>query len=234
MTQFCRIDIMFHWQFCVLIFSLSLSCNKKPDGNAPSSGVNDNYTCVASSKIGNFTQLQLLQNTDLPTLEKIASGSTSNPDGSLADNKPGYFHVRFQKGVLVLAEYAAASNRTDILEMTVKAIEYSFSHMLISGDFDFVVPSSYVGVPSAGDRASADAFFLTALGPTLTLLYSSNFFNAPAQSSYKLRIENLRPQIQTAINFLKTQATTLKNYDDKAPNRLLRCVSLLQFRYLVK
>ena len=61
---------------------------------------------------------------------------------------------------------------------------------------------------------------MTALGPSLTLLYSSSFFNAPAQSSYKLRIENLRPQIQTAINFLKTQTTTLKNYDDKAPNRL--------------
>ena len=206
--------------FCALIVSTTLSCSKKTDGNASSSVVDDNYTCVTSPKVGNFSQLQLLQNTDLSTLQKIASGSTPNSDGSIADNKTGYFHVRFQKGVVVLAEYAIASNRTDILEMAVKAIEYSFSHMLMSGDFDFVVPISVGGVPSSGDRASADAFFLTALGPTLTLLYSSNFFNAPAQSSYKLRIENLRPQIQSAINFLKTQIATLKNYDEKAPNRL--------------
>jgi hypothetical protein len=155
----------------------------------------------------------------------VIEGLVKEPDinGALGRNRTGYFHVRFQMDIGFLASYAVKFNNDEALEGFLRAVEYSFDRQKPAGDFELVIPAQLqsLGQPSQTDLASGTSFFLSSLGSSLVLLNQSPWFVNRPNDNLKTRLNDLRPKFQMAIAYLKTQTDVLKNYDAKAPNRLL-------------
>lgn len=180
-----------------------------------------NYQCKIIDIEANLTRVELIKSFDQLILESIATSDIPNSSGALGRNRDGYFHVRFQMGIQALADYAVFSESTLPLEYAVTAIEYAFEHQLPAGDFELVIPPDFTDqTPGEADLASGTSFFLSSLGISLVTLEQSDWYLSSELESYKTRIENLRPQIEAAANWLLSKRTLLENADENAPNRL--------------
>ena len=200
-----------------LISIIGFSCNK----NNEELIVEENYQCKTENILQYKTQNEITTLFDNAIIQNLASSNIPDVNGALSNNKNGYFSVRFQIGISNLADYTIDIQNTTNLEMLVKSIEYSFQYQLTNGDFQIIIPSnSNFPTPTEVDIASGNAFFLSSLGLSLLALEDSTFYNSQANLNFKTRIENLRPQIQNSINWLKTKQTILDGYDVNAPNRL--------------
>lgn len=136
-------------------------------------------------------------------------------------NKNGYFHVRFQVGILGQSDYAVVKQNSQALEYAIKSIEYSFAQQLPDGNFKLVVPANLSNqTPNQADLASGVSFFLASVGLALNNFEQSIWYNSTTMASYKSRIELLRPKIALAANWLSTQKNILEIADQNAPNRL--------------
>jgi len=197
--------------FLVLWF---LSCNPKEQV------LSETGNCKIDPNQKFFTQNEMTQAFRNDIIEKLAGANQTNAEGALDRNKPAYFHVRFQMGISPLADYAVDAQNSTSLEMAVRAIEYSFKYQKPDGDFQLVIPAELVnsGTATEGDKISGIAFFYSSLGSGLLALSDNAGFQT--QLSSKKRIENLIPQYQLSLNFLKSKAETLKAIDSHAPNRL--------------
>jgi hypothetical protein len=181
----------------------------------------NSYQCQISPLQNNLTRSQLLLSIDNEILQGLADIDIPNTEGAMGRNKNGYFHVRFQMGILGQSDYSVSYQNIQALEYTIKSIEYSFSQQLSNGNFKLVVPSNLSNqIPNEADLASGVSFFLSSLGLALNNFEQSNWYNSEAVVSYKSRIELLRPKIILAANWLLGQKEILKIADKNAPNRL--------------
>jgi hypothetical protein len=154
----------------------------------------------------------------------VVTGLTKNPtaEGAMGRNKEGYFHVRFQLDLGFLAAYAIKFESEDALEKFILACEYSYAHQKNTGDFELIIPDNLksLGTPSEGDLASGTSFFLATMGSSLIALQQSDWFNNKVQNSIKLRLDEIKGNIQLSLDYLKTKKELLISYDNDAPNRL--------------
>ena len=218
------INVKMNKLFIVLVLQIFLvSCIKKSDNQTITPPVLiDNYQCQTIPVLQFRAQNEITVLFDNTIIEKLSISAIPITNGAMSENKKGYFSVRFQIGVSNLADYVIDVPNTSTLEMLVKSIEYSFQYQLSNGDFQVIIPAgTNYPPPSEGDLASGNAFFMSSLGSALLALQESSFYNNPSNSSYKNRIEILRPKIQSALNFLVTKNSLLQDYDASAPNRLL-------------
>lgn len=156
-----------------------------------------------------------------PIVDSVAKkiDTRSIRTGALDRNNPEYIHVRFQVGITSLAQYAIMHRDSDVLEVTIKAIEYAFDHQTEVGDFGLSVPSSLADIDfTEGDIVSGTAFFLASLGTTLDILQSSDWYYS--QLDVVERVELLEPKYAKALEYLLGQEGVLSEYDYEAPNRL--------------
>ena len=200
-----------------LFLIMGFSCNK----NNEEFIVEENYQCKTENILQYKSQNEITNLFDDYIIKNLASSNIPDLNGALSNNKNGYFSVRFQIGMSNLADYTIDIQNTTNLEMLVKSIEYSFQYQQTNGDFQIIIPpNSNFPTPTEGDIASGNAFFLSSLGLSLLALEESTFYNSIINLNFKTRIENLRPQIQNSLNWLKTKQQILENYDLNAPNRL--------------
>lgn len=204
---------MYRFVFLLLFFSF-LACHR---AETPVEAISD---CTIDPNLRFFSQNEMTAAFRADVIAKLASGNQTDANGALSDNKAGYFHVRFQMGISPLADYAVDAQNSTALEMAVRAIEYSFKYQLPDGDFQLIIPAALAGTTTAteGDRASGVAFFYAALGSALLALQENAGYQA--QIATKKRVENLIPQYQLSLNFLKSKTDLLKQIDAAAPNRL--------------
>jgi hypothetical protein len=209
---------MYKLQSIVLtVLALLTSCNRK-DEPIQDKG---NYQCQTIPIQNNLTRNQLLQSFDSNILQGLASVDIPNIEGAMGRNKNGYFHVRFQVGILGQSDYAVAKQNSQALEYAIKSIEYSFAQQLPDGNFNLVVPTNLANqIPNQADLASGVSFFIASLGLALNNFEQSTWYNSGTMASYKNRIELLRPKIALAANWLVAQKNILEIADQNAPNRL--------------
>lgn len=208
-------DKLFVFFLTTLMFLTS--CNNK--GELISN--NDNYQCKTVTVQNNFSRNQLLQSFDSNILQGLASIDIPNSEGAMGRNKNGYFHVRFQVGILGQSDYAVAQQNSQALEYAIKSIEYSFAQQLPDGNFQLVIPPNLSNqTPNQADLASGVSFFLSSVGLALNNFEQSTWYNSSTMTNYKNRIETLRPKIVLAANWLLAQKNILETADQNAPNRL--------------
>lgn len=201
----------------ILISIVGFSCNK----NNEELNIEEKYQCKTENILQYKTQNEITNLFDNAIIQNLASSNIPDLNGALSNNKNGYFSVRFQIGISNLADYTIDIQNITNLEMLVKSVEYSFQYQQTNGDFQIIIPpNSNFPTPTEADIASGNAFFLSSLGLSLLALEESSFYNSSANLSFKNRIENLRPQIQNSLNWLKTKQTILERYDANSPNRL--------------
>jgi len=181
----------------------------------------EDFQCEITPVINNYSRVSLIQAFDEAIIQGIASIDVPNNDGAMGRNKNGYFHVRFQMGISSQADYAIYNNNTQALDYAIKAIEYAFEHQLADGSFDYVVPADLANqTPTDADLTSGVSFFLSSLGLALNDFDESNWYNSLAITTYKDRVELLRPKINSAAQWLLTKKAILETADQNAPNRL--------------
>lgn len=183
-------------------------------------GKEDLPSCIIHPCLKFLTQNEMTAAFRNDIIEKLATSSQTDATGALDRNKTAYFHVRFQMGISPLADYAIDAQNGTALEMAVRAIEYSFRYQKPDGDFQLMIPSDLAATATAteGDRVSGIAFFYSALGSGLLALQDNAGYQA--QTATKRRVENLIPQYQLSLDYLKSKAELLKQIDANAPNRL--------------
>lgn len=180
-----------------------------------------NYQCVTVAAQTDLTRSQLLLSFDNTLLQRLASIDNPNREGAMGRNKNGYFHVRFQVGILGQSDYAVSQQNIQALDYAIRAIEYSFAQQSPDGNFKLVVPPNLSNqIPNQADLASGVSFFMASLGLALTNFEQSAWYNSTSIVAYKNRIELLRPKIALAANWLLTQKNILEIADQNAPNRL--------------
>ena len=201
----------------LLLIILFFSC-RRAETTAISTGKTTD--CTIDPNLRFFTQDEMTAAFRDDVIAKLASSSQTDANGALSDNKAGYFHVRFQMGISPLADYAIDAQNSTALEMTIRAIEYSFKYQLPDGDFQLIIPANLAGTSTVteGDKVSGVAFFYAALGSGLIALQENAGYQA--QIASKNRVEYLIPQYQLSLNFLKSRTDLLRQIDALAPNRL--------------
>ncbi len=159
---------------------------------------------------------------------KLSQGvEQPSSDGALGRNKDGYFHVRFQINMTSLSDFAVVSERHDALQHLLNTIKFSFDRQLTDGSFEFSPPDELVNSPSysppvTGDLESGTAFYVSSLGLSLLSLQSSDWFVSSQEiQPVREQIESLKPSFEKALDYLIGKKDILKQYDAKAPNRLL-------------
>jgi hypothetical protein len=196
---------------------LLISCNSKDELIKDK----NNYQCQTNPIKNNLTRNQLLQSFDSNILQGLASVDIPNSQGAMGRNKNGYFHVRFQVGILGQSDYAVAQQNSQALEYAIKSIEYSFARQLPDGDFELVIPANLSNqTPKQADLASGVSFFLSSVGLALNNFEQSTWYNSVTMANYKNRIEILRPKVALAANWLLARKNILETADQNAPNRL--------------
>lgn len=199
-----------------LLFMLLTGCGGKDVSPSEANG-----PCEVTALTTNLMRSELLQSFDEIILQGIASIDIPTSAGAMGRNKQGYFHVRFQMGIAGQSDYAVTFQNIIALEYAIKAIEYSFAHQLPEGDFELIVPEDLTDqTPQAADLASGVSFFLSSVGLALINFEESAWYQSEALSSYKARIELLRPKIALAAAWLLERKALLEVADQQAPNRL--------------
>lgn len=136
----------------------------------------ENYQCEVISLENDIERIEIIQQHDEEIVQGLASASAPNAKGAMGRNKESYFHVRLQIGIAAMADFVIFSENIEVLEMTFKAIEYSFDYQLEEGDFEIQIPENLEGSTlNPQDLASGTAFFLSSLGLTLNTLEQSNW-----------------------------------------------------------
>ena len=155
---------------------------------------------------------------------QLAKANAPNASGAIGRNKSGYFHVRFQRGMHLVADHALATKKADIVDRFLTAVEYSLQRQLPSGDFELVIPDELrdQGEPGIADRASGVAFFASSLGLGLHALETNDWFqNSPDCNRHRSRLYAIKPRLRSTLSFLIEHEMYLEAADRKAPNRLL-------------
>lgn len=176
-------------------------------------------TTVHTSDYGNR-----VSELSLDITAKLAEAHTPNASGAIGRNKHGYFHVRFQRGMHHVADYALASKRADVVDRFLTAVEYSLQRQLPSGDFELVIPDTMQaeGKPSVADRVSGVAFFASSLGLGLLALETNEWFQtSPDCDRLRSRLSTINPRLRSTLSFLIEHQRHLEAADQEAPNRLL-------------
>ncbi|MEM1441408.1 MAG: hypothetical protein AAGF67_03645 [Verrucomicrobiota bacterium] len=157
-------------------------------------------------------------------LEVLAERNVTDKNGAMGRNRKDYFHVRFQMGIHHLANFAIASQDTRGIEHFLRGMEFALSHQQEDGRFAVNIPAELKSQkgPSEADLASGVAFFLSSAGLGLDALYSSSWFQEPAElkpahERCDTILESLRPSLAALIE----DAPLLRKADLHAPNRLL-------------
>ncbi len=169
------------------------------------------------------------------TVGRLAEANAPNASGAIGRNKRAYFHVRFQRGMHHVADYALASKQRDVVARFIDAVEYSLEHQLSSGDFKLVIPESLKeqGEPSIADRASGVAFFASSLGLGIHALETNEWFmDSPACADQRQRLAKIKPRLHLTLDYLLKHQARLEAVDQHAPNRLL--FNALAFKTLGK
>ena len=155
---------------------------------------------------------------------KLAEANAPNASGAIGRNKNGYFHVRFQRGMHHVADYALASKQPDIVDRFLTAAEYALQRQLPSGDFELLIPETMrnQGKPSVANRASGVAFFASSLGLGLRALETNDWFKTSSECEmHRSRLSAIRPKLRSTLRYLIQHERHLEAVDRQAPNRLL-------------
>jgi len=147
--------------------------------------------------------------------------------GALGRNTNGYFHVRFQFGMTLLADYTVLFENKLAASAYLQNLNYSFSYQNTEGDFQFVPPHTLLQSPeyqppSKANLVSATAFFAYSLGLSLHTLHQSKWYtDALNLEEIRNGIQQLEGNVQSVLTFLKANVAQLYLVDKQAPNRLL-------------
>lgn len=200
------------------------------------------FSCLLASSIAFFTMSEdrvrfgdTVASLPKSLTEVLAGINLPDPTGAMGRNRKGYITVRFQMGLHHLANHAIATKNRETLEKFVQAVEYSFAHQTAQGDFDFIVSDRFGGQlkPSAADRASAVAFFLSSAASGLYAVHTSTWTQETAELRPLMeRLKKIELQLPSALAYLSRQREVLEHADAKAPNRLL--INALAFAALGK
>jgi len=156
--------------------------------------------------------------------KRLAEVHSPTKSGAIGRNKQAYFHVRFQRGIHYIADYALVSKRCDLVQRFLTTVEYSLDQQLASGDFNLVIPKSLKnqGTPSIADRASGVAFFVASLGLGIHALDTNSWFTENSGCARERRkLATIKPRLQSTLTYLLKHQQYLKTADSHAPNRLL-------------
>lgn len=201
------------------------------------------YSKIQTSKKNKTTSLSELPklNTNINSLDHLKATQfveqntpsafgvdTPDSQGALGVNKKTgqYSSVRWQMETYSLTIKALTTQKDQDFDNLNKVINYSFSHQLEDGSFEFAVPKNLVGTqktPNEGDLASGAAFYLSTLGSSLDLIQNNlNLVQKSAKGKDLLNnLENLKPKFELSLKWLSSKSEILKIYDSKAPNRLM-------------
>lgn len=158
------------------------------------------------------------------TAKKLAEANIPNAVGAIGRNQSAYFHVRFQRGMHHVADYALVSGQAFVVDRFLAAVEYSMNNQLPTGDFKLVIPDSLKdqGKPGIADRASGVAFFVSSLGLGIHALETNDWFKNSAKfTEHRQRLAKLKPKLQLTLDYLLKHKAYLEAADKHAPNRLL-------------
>lgn len=179
------------------------------------------YQCATIPLKDNLSRTGLINSFSTTLLQNIAAIDIPTDEGAMGRNKNGYFHVRFQMGISAQADFAVTAKSSQALEYAIKSIEYSFSHQLVDGSFELVVPGDLSDqTPNEADLASGVSFFLSSVGLALNDFDESTWYNLPSNEVYQQRVQALRPNIESAAMWLLSKKAILEVADKRAPNRL--------------
>ncbi len=139
-----------------------------------------------------------------------------------------YSSPYWQRGVWEYTQEAIFSKDATKVDLALKGLEFAFSRQLSNGNFSFepvpdIAESSQqdVGLNGHSDLR-ATAFFMAALGTSLTTFQESQWFQTDSQNqSFRERLTLLTPKIQGALNFLNldSNVSTLQK-DSNDTNRV--------------
>ncbi|RPJ09105.1 MAG: hypothetical protein EHM28_02440 [Spirochaetaceae bacterium] len=167
------------------------------------------------------SEWDVLAAVDQRVLAALANGNRTDADGAMGRNREGYFSAVFQRNTTPLIIYAVIKKDAAILDEGIRSWEYAFSHMNQDGSFVFSPPSAFQDKrATAGDLASAEAFFLSDFGHGLALLDESAWMRTIMDAPLSTRINRLKIQGALALRWLSSQKKILSDYDRKNTNRL--------------
>lgn len=150
-------------------------------------------------------------------LRWLAQASAVDSAGAVGRNRGGYIAVSFQRAGLDHIVLGLATKDPARIETGLRAFRYGFDRQQPDGGF----PIEARGIrrdkaPSAGDRASSAAFFLSGAGTGYRLLGASRFAEV---ASAELAVAEA--SLRRAGTWLLAQQAVLLDSDRQAPNRLL-------------
>lgn len=173
----------------------------------------------------NLSEAQALVSFDRSALAALAAANAPDSAGALSRNRDGYFSVRFQTGLSAATSFGIVAGDVSALDASVRALRYAFGYQDADGGFAVVAPPSLAASQppaSAGDIASAHAFFLSEVGRGLRLLDESSVWrDASSLGAARDSVQALRPQVARALDWMLAREDLLRAYDAAAPNRLL-------------
>lgn len=145
-----------------------------------------------------------------PELLDRAGGAYPDKNGMVGHNRDGFKAAAFQRGAtLKLAIHAAQGDREKANDCW-RAVDAAFQHQKPEGHF--------------GDPPTSVAFWLCELNRALLVVSQS-----PLAKEFKDRIEQLKPKVRLAADWLMTQEARLMKEDAQAPNRLFFDAEALLF-----
>jgi Ca2+-binding RTX toxin-like protein len=139
-----------------------------------------------------------------------------------------YSSPYWQRGVWEYTQEAIFSKDTVKVDLALKGLEFTFSHQFSNGSFSFapvpgVSESSQqdVGLNGQSD-IRATAFFMAALGTSLTTYQESGWFQTdPQNQSLRDRLTRLTPQIKKTLDFLEVDSNVSRlQRDTNDTNRI--------------
>lgn len=146
-----------------------------------------------------------------PTFLKLlrARAPKVAPDGAVGRNINHYADAAAQRDTIWLALRGLATGNAEDIDGTVRSLEYAFIHQMPAGNF-----ANTHGL-SALRAVEGDAFFLQAFGRIYFLIADSSF-----RSMALPRLDDLKPRLALAMQWLAVNTAELQRQDQLATNRL--------------
>jgi len=137
----------------------------------------------------------------MPAALLAYSGTVPTANGLVGYNRDGFKAAAFQRGATVKLALATARGDEKQADDCWRAVEVTFAHQTVDGDF--------------GDPPTSVAFWLCELGRSLIVIQES-----PLADHFRDRIASLKPKIAKAAQWLVEKREPLQRGDRSTPNRL--------------
>lgn len=170
--------------------------------------------------INDLGYIELIANMEKHIIEGEYNKFRPDTNGAIDRNKEGYFHVRFQAGILSLANYIIANDNIEAVEKYLSALKYSFTYQNENGNFLFNSPQNIEGSPSKCDSIGFTNFFLNPLGISLLALQDYRAGSEYNLSNFTSSLKLYDIKIKKSLDYLLGQRDRLYKCDIGFTNRI--------------